>query len=297
MDFTYLRTFCEVARWGNFTRAAEELGYAQSSVTMQVQKLQEQYGAVLFERYGRRMQLTQAGEVFLPYARQILALHTEVKAQLCEQQTGTITLGTIETLAAYYLPPIIQTFCERHPGITITLQSGNEASLVQAVKEGRCDLGLILDDLWEDPELERVVLRKEEIVIVARPDSAYGHLAQISLPQLAEARFILTEEGCTYRALLLQTLRQTGITPHIVGEFGSLEAIKQWVLAGLGIAFLPRTTVQEEVAQGKLHAIELESVRGLYVQMVYVKRKWQSAAFQDLLILFDQPTLSLHRTN
>jgi hypothetical protein len=87
MDFVYLQTFCEVAKWGNFTRAVEALGYAQSSVTTQIQKLEEQYGATLFERYGRRMQPTQAGEVLLPYARQILASRAEAKALLSEQQT------------------------------------------------------------------------------------------------------------------------------------------------------------------------------------------------------------------
>jgi DNA-binding transcriptional LysR family regulator len=117
MDFIYLRTFCEVATCGSFTQAAETLGYGQPSVTMQMQKLEEQYGAVLFERYGRRMQLTQAGEVLLPYARQILELQSEAKARISAQDMGTITIGTIETLATFYLPPLLQTFRRAHPGI------------------------------------------------------------------------------------------------------------------------------------------------------------------------------------
>ena len=116
------------------------------------------------------MQPTQAGEVLLPYARQILALRAEAKALLSEQQTGTITIGIIETLAAFYLPPILQTFRETHPSITIALQSGNEASIMQAVKEGQCDLGLILDRVSVDPELACVPLRKEEFAIIVRPE-------------------------------------------------------------------------------------------------------------------------------
>lgn len=285
MDFVYLQTFCEVVKWGNFTRAAEALGYAQSSVTTQIQKLEEQYGAVLFERYGRRMQPTQAGEVLLPYARQILALQAEAKVRLSEQQTGTITIGTIETLAAFYLPPILQTFREAHPGVTIALQSGNEASLVQTVKEGRCDLSFILDRVSVDQELVCVPLRKEECVIVTRPYSSYSRMSEVTAQELANARFILTEEGCTYRALLLQALRQAGITYQIVCEFGSLEAIKQCVITGLGIAFLPRVTVQEEVAQGKLQAIPLAYASNLYTQVIYLERKWRSQAFQSLLDL------------
>ena len=285
MDFTYLHTFCEVAKWGNFTRAAEALGYAQSSVTTQIQKLEEQYGAVLFERSGRKMRPTQAGEVLLPYARQILALQAEAKTQLSEQQTGTITIGTIETLAAFYLPPLLQTFRQRYPRITLALQSGNEASIVRAVKEGQCDLGLILDRLCTDPELICVPLRQEEFAIVVRPDSPYSHLSELSAQDLAHARFILTEEGCTYRAFLLHTLRQSA-TPHqIVCAFGSLEAIKRCVMCGLGIAFLPYVAVQEEVAQGKLLAIPFLHESHLSTQVIYLQSKWQSQAFQHLLDL------------
>jgi DNA-binding transcriptional LysR family regulator len=285
MDFTYLQTFCEVAKWGNFTRAAEALGYAQSSVTTQIQKLEEQYGAVLFERAGRKMRPTQAGEVLLPYARQILALQAEARTQLSEQQTGTITIGTIETLAAFYLPPVLQTFHDKYPKITLALQSGNEASIVRAVKEGQCDLGLILDRLCADPELVCVPLRKEEFAIIVRPDAPYSHMSELSVQDLAHARFILTEEGCTYRAFLLQTLRQSA-TPHqVVCAFGSLEAIKQCVMYDLGIAFLPRVTVQEEVAQGKLQAIPFMHESHLYTQVIYLQGKWQSQAFQCLLDL------------
>jgi DNA-binding transcriptional LysR family regulator len=285
MDFIYLQTFCEVAKWGNFTRAAEALGYAQSSVTTQIQKLEGQYGAVLFDRFGRKMRPTQAGEVLLPYARQILALQAEAKAQLSEQQTGTLTIGTIETLAAFYLPPVLQALGETHPRITVALQSGNEASIVQAVKEGQCDLGLILDHLSADPDVVCLPLRKEAFAIIARPDSPYSKLSELSAQELARARFLLTEEGCSYRAFLLQELRRSD-TPHqVVGEFASLEAIKQCVMYGLGTAFLPYMTVREEVAQGKLQAIPFSHESNLYTQVIYLERKWQSRAFQSLLDL------------
>jgi DNA-binding transcriptional LysR family regulator len=285
MDFIYLQTFCEVSKWENFTRAAEALGYAQSSVTTQIQKLEEQYGVVLFERAGRKMRPTQAGEVLLPYARQILALQAEAKTQLSEQQTGTLTIGTIETLAAFYLPPILQKFRERYPKITLALHPGNEASIMRAVKEGYCDLGLILDRLSTDPELVCLSLRKETFAIIVRPDSPYCQLSEITVQDLAHAHLILTEEGCTYRAFLLHTLRQSHIPHNIVCGFGSIEAIKQCVRYGLGIAFLPSVTVQEEVAQGKLQAIPFGHESDLSTQVMYLQGKWQSQAFQRLLDL------------
>jgi DNA-binding transcriptional LysR family regulator len=238
------------------------------------------------------MQPTQAGEVLLSYARQMLVLQEEARAQLAAQHTGTIRIGTIETLAAFYLPPVLQAFRATYPRITLSLQAGTETSILQAVKEGDCDLGLLLDHLSLDPELVCLPLRKEEFVIVARPDSPYGQRAEITVQELANAHILLTEEECTYRGLLLQELKQSG-TPHqIVGAFGSLEAIKQCVMAGLGIAFLPLVTVQEEVAQGKLHALLFAAKSDLYTQAIYLKRRWHSSAFQHLVKLMGQKDAS-----
>ncbi|MGZ6286412.1 MAG: LysR family transcriptional regulator [Ktedonobacterales bacterium] len=284
MDFVYLRTLCEVARCGSLTHAANALGYAQSSVTTQMQKLEEQYGVPLFERHGRKLKPTQAGETLIHYAQQILALHSEAKAALSQQETGTLTIGVIETLATYYLPPILRAFRQDYPNVAITLQAGTEPSIVQAVKDGRCDLGLVLDLLAADPDLVCVPLRKEEFVVVVSPESHYSQACEsMMVEELAQARLILTEEGCTYRALLLHALKQCGVAYQIAGEFGSIEAIKQCVASGVGIAFLPRAAVETEIEQGKLRGYPLEIASNLHTQAVYLKRKWQSRSFQRLL--------------
>ncbi|GCE15275.1 LysR family transcriptional regulator [Tengunoibacter tsumagoiensis] len=285
MDFIYLQTLCEVAKWENFTRAADVLGYAQSSVTTQIQKLEAQYGVVLFERHGPKMQPTQAGDVLIAYARQILALHEEVKAQLISQQTGSLTIGTIETLAACYLPSLLQTFHKEHPNMTLALQLGNEDSIIQSIQQGTCDLGLILDTATQDPDLISISVRQEALVIVTCPDSSYRMYKEITPQDLVNASFILTEQGCTYRAFLLQELKKAGIAYHMLSAFESLEAIKQCVMRGLGIAFLPSFAVQEEVAQGKLLAIPFAPQAHFSTQVIFLKRKWRSHAFQSLLDL------------
>jgi DNA-binding transcriptional LysR family regulator len=300
MDFTYLRTFCEVAKCGNFTHAAEALGYAQSSVTIQIQKLEAQYGVALFERRGRRMHLTHAGQLLLPYAQQILALYAEAKAQLAEQQTGTITIGSIESVAAHYLPPMLRTVREISPRLSITLQVGTEASILRAVRLGECDLGLILDHVAvrEEPEeVEYVPLRKEEFVFVlparmGETGEAYPHTASLAAQDLAHARLLLTEEGCTYRAALLHALQQAGIPYQLVGEMSSVETIKHCVKGGLGIGFLPRFTVDEDVAQGTLQAIPYAGPSKLYTQAVYLKRKWRSRAVEQVLTTLGQVRVS-----
>ena len=125
----------------------------------------------------------------------------------------------------------------------------------------------------------------DEFAIISGPDSPYNHLSEITVQDLTHARLILTEDGCTYRALLLQALRQADIPHQVVGEFGSIAAIKQCVMCGLGIAFLPYVTVQEEITQGKLQAFPFAFPSNLYTQVIYLERKWQSQAFQSLLNL------------
>lgn len=293
MNLIYLQTFCAVARWENFTRAADELGYAQSSVTTQIQKLEEHYGVVLFERLGRKMQLTQAGEALLQYAREILRLYEESREVLTQQATGTMTIGTIETLAAFYLPPLLQTFQASHPHLTLSLQSGTEPSIIQAVRERQYDFGLILDLPYSKPDLACITLKREELVVIAHPSSPFSSLPHMTIHELENQRLILTEEGCTYRAQLLQALKQHSTRHEVACEFGSIEAIKQCVKFNLGLALLPRITVRDEVAKGGLVAIPFVHPEiTFYTQLIYHREKWQSHAMRDFLDLVVQKEYS-----
>jgi len=289
LNLIYLQTFCAVAKWENFTHAADELGYAQSSVTTQIQKLEDHYGVVLFERLGRKMQLTQAGGVLLQYAQKILRLYEESREALVQQTTGTMTIGTIETLAAFYLPPFLQTFQASHPHLTLSLQLGTEPSIIHAVRERQYDFGLILDLLYSKPDLECIPLRREELVVIAHPSSPFGSLPEMTIHELENQRLVLTEEGCTYRAQLLQALKQHSTRHEIACEFGSIEAIKQCVKFNLGLALLPRITVHAEIVQGSLIAIPFVHPEIMfYTQLIYHREKWQSHAMHDFLNLVVQ---------
>lgn len=280
MELTYLRTFCEVAKHGSFTRAAEHLGYAQSSITTQIQRLEESYGAVLVERFGRSMRLTIAGEALLPYAKEVLRLHEESKEVVSRQSKGTLSIGTIETLAAYYLPPHLQTYRQQYPDISIMLQPGNEPIIIEQVKEGALDVGIILDPPFSDPELHTHVLREEELVIIANPEHRFKGLNAIQAEDLAGEPLILTEDGCTYRAMLLKVLRGSEIDFKPSYEFGNLEAIKQCVVYGLGVALLPRIAVADEIRKRQLIAVPFAHPEcKFYTQLIYSKKKWQSKAF------------------
>ncbi|OAS15520.1 LysR family transcriptional regulator [Paenibacillus oryzisoli] len=286
MEMTYLKTFREVAKCGSFTRAAETLGYAQSSITAQIQKLEESYGAVLLERFGRTMKLTMAGEALLQYANEIYKLHEESKEVVSQQSKGTLTIGTIETLAAFYLPPYLQAYRRDFPDVNIVIQPGNEPFIIESVKEGVLDIGIILDPPFTDTELDSTILREEPLVIIASPDHKLAGHSEVHVEDLQNESLILTEDGCTYRAMLLKVLKGKQVSYKLSYEFGNLEAIKQCVTYGLGIALLPRITVAEEIRKGQIVAIPfVDPACKFYTQLIIAKKKWKSKAYLGFLEL------------
>lgn len=252
MDLTYLNTFREVALRQSFTRAAEELGYAQSSVTTQIQKLEKAYGVQLFERFGKGLRLTSAGEELLRFTVQMLDLHQQSKERLGRQSGGTLSIGTIDSLASYFLPPFLQEIRERYEGLSVRLQTGRETHILKQVKEGELDLGLILDGEPSDPSLAWQTIRDEPLVLLASPEHPLCRMKKIELEHVAGAEWIMPEESCNYRIMLENILKKNGI-PYAIGlELGNPEAIKRCVMSGSGISLLPRMAAAAEIGRGEL---------------------------------------------
>ncbi len=290
MDTRYLQTFREVAKSQSFTRAAETLGYAQSSVTTQIQNLETEFGAVLFERWGRKIRLTQEGELLLRYADQVLSILDEAKERLSLETAmeGTLTIGTVESLAAFYLPPYLQEFRREHPRMKVLLQPGVCHDLRQGVRDGVYDFAIVLDYPQTHPDLACIPIREEPLVMIASPDHQLSKAERVNPEDFAGETLIVTESGCSYRLMLETVLRDSGTRPETSFEFGSLEAIKQCVAYGLGIALLPRIAVQEDVEKGKLVILPFShpEIR-VCTQLVYHKKKWIPQAlrkFFDLLL-------------
>lgn len=284
MELTYLRTFCEVADSGSYTRAAEKLGYAQSSVTAQIAKLEELYGAILLERSGRGMIPTFAGRNLLPYARQMLALSAEAKGVVSGGDQGVLNIGAIETLAAYYLPHRLHRYREQYPGMQLRVQPGSEEAIIASVKDKSADFGLIFDVQYASGELISRRLREEPLYVVTHPEHPLAAEDTVRPGQLAGEALVLTENTCTYRKQLLHVLRESGIAARIDMEFGNLEGIKQAVKHKWGTAFLPRYAVEEELRTGVLAGIPLAGeAERFYIQLIYRKERRLSPAFTDFI--------------
>ncbi|GMK39509.1 LysR family transcriptional regulator [Paenibacillus sp. CCS19] len=295
MELTYLHTFREVAVRQSITRAADALGYAQSSVTTQIQKLEKAYDVQLFERFGKGLRLTTAGEELLTIATQMLDLFQQSKEKLAQQGGGTLTIGTIDSLAAYFLPPIIHNIREIHPRLSIRLQAENEPAIINKVREGELDFGLLLDQHHQttanDPSLTWITLRSEPLVIVARPDHPLvkgdpQRRRPLTLVDLADQEWMMTEDSCNYRILLEKLLRSQTIPYRIGIELGNLEAIKRCVRAGSGIAILPRMAAEEELRRGELAVLPVEHPElSLSVLLLHHPKKWMSRSMHQFIEL------------
>lgn len=284
MDLTYLRTFREVAKRQSFTRAAEELGYAQSSVTMQIQKIEKEYGVPLIERHGRQLRLTPPGEELLTLFVEILDLYDRSKETIAQQIGGTLTIGTIDSLAAFYLPPYLQQLRTKFPKLNIHLQTMQEASLVSKIKDGEVDVGLMLDRNTADSVLERTVIRDEPLVLIAPINHPLAERDTVTLQDLNNCEFIVSEESCIYRSLFENLLKEHGIVFRIGFELSNLEAIKRCVMNGLGIALLPRIVAQDEIERGYLAELPFVHPEIHFdLQLLIHPKKWKSQPLQFLI--------------
>jgi len=273
MELLYLKTFCALVQWGNYTRTALELDYAQSSITNHIQRLEQLYGGQrLLQRSGNQVVPTEAGQRLLPYARQMLELQQQAREAVTDQhpEVPVLTIGTIESLSLYYLPELLEAFRHRYPAYKVKIVLGQEAELMEQVRQGKLDLALILDQPFTHTGIECMLLFEAPMTIVMHQQHPLAGSASLSAAALAEQPLILTEEGCTYRAGLLETMQQASLSADVRWELSSIEAIKQAVHKQWGIGFLPSFTIrQADRLQGIAAIPWIEQGRRLYGQLVY----------------------------
>ncbi|MBC2907369.1 LysR family transcriptional regulator [Streptomyces cupreus] len=265
MELRLLVTFEKVATVLSFTRAAAELAYAQSSVTSQIRALESSLGTELFDRLGGHIRLTEAGERLLPYARQIIELTEEARAAVtaAEEPTGSLVVGTMESLTSYRLPPLLELFHHRYPRVRLALRTTIGDETRQALRQGTYDLGFLMEEETEHPGLESEVLAIEPLALVAGQPLDVACTAD-----LVQQSLLATEPGCAYRDLFERELKSVSPSVEFM-EFGTIEATKRAAAAGLGIALLPEVTVAAELAEGTLVRLPWEPPFTLRTQLAW----------------------------
>lgn len=286
MELRHLTTFRTVAHLLSFRRAAENLGYVQANVTAHIQALEEEVGVPLFDRLGRHVVLTDAGKQLLEYADRLLALAQEAQTVLSNHDVvrGTLTIGAPETLCIYRLPALLCLFQNRFPHVRLLFRPLTCHDLRQCVSEGTIDFAFVMEQPVHSNALMVESLVPEPIVLLAAPSHVLAHASRIDPADLETEALLLTEMGCSYRAVFEHQLATAGIVPRTTLEFSSIEAIKQCAMLRMGVAVLPMVSVVAEIAQEKLAVLSWhESDFHLFTQIIWSKGKWISPAMQAFL--------------
>lgn len=238
MDSRALRLFRAVAEHGSVSAAAQSLHTVQSNVTAHIKRLEVELGLKLFYRKPRGVELTPAGAVLLGYARRVLQLLDEAGQAVQEagHSVGRLRLGTLETLAAVRLPPVLARFRRAFPDLALHLSTGSSAFLCAQVLEFQLDGAFIAGGV-DHPQLEQIVLHEEELVLVSVADRRH-------VPELRQEVLLVFPPGCAFRARTDLWLQEEGLFPLRIMEVSSLDAMLGCVCAGMGVAVLPRVMVQ-----------------------------------------------------
>ncbi|MCY8507013.1 LysR family transcriptional regulator [Bacillus atrophaeus] len=287
MELKQLITFKTAAEQMNFTLTAKMLNYAQSSVTSQIKSLEAEIGTPLFERLGKRLVLTEAGRTFKCYAEQIITLTEEAKmaANKVKEATGTLKIGATESQCTYRLPSIIKEFKQAFPQVKLIFKPyiSNEQAKEQLL-QGLLDATFMMDVNRPNEALHIESLIPDEIKMVAAIDHPFSADSPVSPQDLQNETLLLTENGCSYRTLFEETLNEACVYPNKL-EFVSIEAIKQCVMAGLGIAILPAMTVKTEIETGRMKELMWKNECPVFTQMAWHKDKWMSAPLEAFIRL------------
>jgi len=254
-----LRVFEASARLGCFARAAEELHLAQPTVSVQIKKLSETIGFPLFEQVGKRIHLTDAGKQVYAGCNDVFHAFSSIEGRLAEMRgldSGHIRLA-VTSSAKCFAPRLLGAFIQRYPGVEASLHINNRSTLIERLRSNEDDLYLFADPPDQQEVMVQAIL-SNPLVVFARSDHPLAGEKDIAFARLANEPFLIREKGSGTRMATLKLFEQRGLTPKIRMELNTNEAIREAILAGLGISILSRYTLGLEPEQAKLVCLDVE---------------------------------------
>jgi DNA-binding transcriptional LysR family regulator len=263
-----LRILKAISAEGSFKRAADSLYVSQPAVSLQVQNLEKQLNVPLFDRGGRRAQLTEAGHLLLSYGEKIIALCQETCRAIEDLQNlqgGTLIVGASQTTGTYLLPRMIGLFRQKYPDVSVQLQVHSTRRTSWAVANGQVDLAIIGGEVPAELQetLNIVPYAEDELALILPSSHHFAKEETIQKEDLYKLQFITLDSQSTIRKVIDKVLTRYEIDPkrlRIEMELNSIEAIKNAVQSGLGAAFVSTTAIEKELQMGVLHQAKIENV-------------------------------------
>ncbi|SFB29234.1 DNA-binding transcriptional regulator, LysR family [Lentibacillus halodurans] len=284
MEHRHLITFITIVKKGGFKIAADELGYAQSSVTGHIKELEEELGKPLFDRLGRKITLTQAGKDFLPFAEDIIQLYSKAKEVLNssdDMPSGQLTIGASESIMIYWLPDIISEFMGKYPKVELVIKSLDYDNLSNQLKNGDIDVALLIElSNWKGKNLIENKLKNENLSLVKS--------VKKENQKKIEGTMLITEYSCSWRPAVEAYINKQGKDSILKVELPSVEAIKKYVLCGLGKSMLPHFIIKDELERNQLEEMEANvGYNSLGIYTAIHKDKWISRNLEVFLSILE----------
>jgi DNA-binding transcriptional LysR family regulator len=263
MTIRQLEVFLAIAHAQSFSRAAERIHLSQPTLSEHMKELEDELAVQLFVRHSRSVSLTEAGRVFEDYATRVVATLVAGKnaiAELDGLKRGSLVIGASTTPGTYVLPARIAKFREQYPGIAIALHIGNSRSVEARVRDGEVDVAVIGGHVLGPSERCVAAGILDELQLIVPPDHPVKNGA-LSPERLARERLLIREEGSATRQATERALRQAGVTLRPAMELDHTETIKRAVMAGLGVAFVSRYAVEDEIQSGRLRTLPVQRMK------------------------------------
>lgn len=276
MDIKNVRTFVKVAELSNFTKASQELGYAQSTVTSQIQQLENELKVSLFDRHGKLVSLSNAGKEFLQYAYQMIQCETQAIDcfSFHGELKGELRIGIMETIAASKYSKIFQDFVILHPKVSLKLQIVTTHESLDYIQKGLLDFIFLLDEKTYQPNIVTAIETPAKIAFFCAPDSPLAKSDEICLDVLLQKPFILTEKGCNYRNVFETYLASQNKSLTCITEIGYTPYIIDAVKRQHGIGLLPLISLREAISKNEITLLNVTDYQlKMYIQVMYHKNK------------------------
>ena len=286
MELRNLITFIHVAELGSFTKAAEQLGYSQSTISFQIKQLEDELGCLLFERINHTITLTERGHELVSYAHQVRALTEDFKENLSkkEEPDGYIHIVTPDSVCEEMISAHYKDFHKRYPSIVIRFSTGDTSDMLNMIDHNEADVIITLDHRLFNKDY--VIAKEQQLPMhfVAASTSKYANAKGLSIKDIATEPFVLTEYGQGYRRVFDRELAKRSIEITPVLEIGRTDIITSVLVENDMISFLPDFVTDELITEGKLCHLDVVDMNiDIWKQLIYHKNKWLSKSMKTFI--------------
>lgn len=286
MELRRINTFLVAAEKMNFSKVAEQLGYTQAAVTIQIKQLENELGVLLFDRIGKSVYLTDKGKEFLVYAQKILLYTEEAKAGLKKETlySGVIRIGTSESILTTSFPRMIKEFHQMHPDMHICVKTGTRDFIFDLMIHNELDLAYIIDQNVIDHEWIGKNIQEEKVYFVASPKNPLTGKEEVCIEEILAQELIMTECNVGYSYELSQQLAKKGLYFHPYLEIGNTDLIRSFVVENKGVSYLPFFIIEKDIKNGKIVPIRIPEFEvSVYRQLFWHKNKYITKPMNDFM--------------